>query len=62
MNFFLLFERSGESVEGPLLPPPPDELGPLLLVHLECVVGDVGLRDDPEHLHPVGEDLVSVQV
>ena len=49
-------------MESPLLPLPPDELGPLLLVHLERVVRDVGLRDDPQHLHPVGEHLLGDQV
>ena len=49
-------------MEGPLLPLPPDELGPLLLVHLERVVRDIGLRVDPEALHPVGEDLLGYQV
>ena len=49
-------------MEGPLLSLPPDELGPLLLVHLERVVRDIGLRDDPEDLHPVGEDLLGDQV
>ena len=49
-------------MKSPLLPLPPDELGPLLLVHLERVLWDVGLRDDPEHLHPVAEHLLSYQV
>ena len=49
-------------MESPLLPLPPDELGPLLLVHLERVVRDVGLRDDTQHLHPVGEHLLGDQV